>query len=82
VIEERRIDFSVEADLSPAQIEAHKRLLAELVREASSGSAHLDVEGERWDARAATSGVPQPERSGPALADPELSLQTIRTKIG
>ncbi len=81
-IEERRVEFAFEGHLTPAEVEAHKRLLGELLREASEGEAYLDVEGERWDAQSATSGVPRPEQSGPAVRDPEMSTPTIRTKIG
>lgn len=81
VVDERGIQLAFEGELSRAAVEAYKRLLSELLREASSGEAHLDVDGERWDARAAASGVPRPDPSGPAEADPELSLPTIKTKI-
>jgi hypothetical protein len=81
VIDERGIQLAFDGQLTRSGLEALKRLLSELMREASSAEAYLDVDGDRWDARAATSGIPRPEQSGPAEADPELSLPTIRTKI-
>lgn len=81
VVHEREIQLGFEGPLGPAAVEAYKRLLSELLREASSGEAYLDVEGVRWDAKAASSGVPRPDQSGPAEPDPELSLPTIRTRL-
>ncbi len=59
VVDERRIWFSLDADIAPAQLHAHRRLLEELVREASSGEARLDPEGGagRWDAFAGPGGI-------------------------
>jgi hypothetical protein len=81
VVHERDIQVGFEGSLGPAAVEAYKRLLSELLREAAAGEAYLDVDGVRWDARAAASGVPRPEQSGPAEPDPELSLPTIRTRL-
>ena len=81
MVDERTINLAFEGELGPAAVEAYKRLLGELLREASGGEGHLDVDGARWEARVAASGVPRPEQSGPAEADPELSLPTIKTKI-
>jgi hypothetical protein len=81
MIDERTINLHFDGELGAAAIEAYKRLLGELLREASGGEGYLDVDGARWDARVPASGVPRPEQSGPAEADPELSLPTIKTKI-
>jgi hypothetical protein len=92
VIEDRRIVFSVEAEMGPIEIDAHRRLLEEMVREASTGEAYLDMpNGERWARRAlmVASGVPRGhpmyvEGSGAAEAIEvtEMGMPTIRTGTG
>lgn len=82
VVEERRISFHLDAELSIAEVEAHRRLLTELLREALEGEAVIDREGQlRWaqGAGTATSGVPGGAASGPVSASDEPQPITIPT---
>ena len=82
VVDDRRISFALDADLGAAEVAAHRSLLEDLVREASTGEAYLDVDGqERWALTLghAVSGVPRERASGAeALDDPPIDLTTIR----
>jgi hypothetical protein len=82
VVDDRRISFALDADLTAADLAAHRALLEDLAKEASSGEAYLDAEGqERWSLIIghAVSGVPLERASGAeALDDPPIDLTTIR----
>jgi hypothetical protein len=82
VVDDRRISFALDADLAAQDLAAHRALLEDLAKEASSGEAYLDAEGlERWSLLVgqAVSGVPLERTSGAeALDDPPIDLTTIR----
>lgn len=83
VIDERRISFSLDADLVPSQLHAHRRILEELAREARQGEARLDVEGTtgRWEISVgiARSTAPRADTSD-VVGGPEAEEHpTIRT---
>lgn len=82
VVDDRRISFALDSELGGADLAAHRALLEDLAKEASSGEAYLDVEGqERWSLLIgqAVSGVPLQRASGAeALDDPPIDLTTIR----
>ncbi len=72
VIDDRRISFAVEMEMSQGDLDAHCRVFEELVREATSGEVVLDAEGkERWARWAGhvASGVPDQRTSGTAPLD-------------
>jgi hypothetical protein len=49
VVEDRRVRFAIEADLSVASLDAYRRLLEQLVESAEAGDATLDLaSGEKW----------------------------------
>lgn len=82
VIDERRIELSVDAELGPAEVQSFRRLLEALLDDASAGSAALEVDGERWERRLrdSASGMPIVEGSGAA---PDIDDHpTIRSKAG
>lgn len=49
VVEDRRVRFALDADISVASLDAYRRLLEQLVEAADGGEATLDLEsGEKW----------------------------------
>ena len=75
--------FSLDAPVSRASFEAHRRLLDALVDAALSGEASLDLDGptrERWARRAAGSGT----QLSSGVSDSEVAgaMPTIRTEAG
>jgi hypothetical protein len=80
VVDERRISFSLDADLAPAQLHAHRRLLEELVREASGGEVRLDDETSgRWDAFAGAALQSSQPRDMSGVVGADVDHPTIRT---
>lgn len=82
VVDERRIELSIDAELGAADAQSFRRLLEALLDEASAGSAVLELEGERWERRLrqSASGIPSVEGSGAA---PDFDDHpTIRSKAG
>jgi hypothetical protein len=82
VVDDRRISFALDAELTGADLAAHRALLEDLAKEASSGEAYLDTDGqERWSIimGQTVSGVPLERASGAAaFDDPPIDLTTIR----
>src|SRR5947208_8838650 len=49
VVEERRLRFALDADISVASLDAYRRVLEHLIEGAEGGEATLDLEtGEKW----------------------------------
>lgn len=82
VVDDRRISFALDADLSAGDLAAHRTLIEDLAKEASAGEAYVDAEGqERWSliVGQTVSGVPIERASGAeALDEPPIDLTTIR----
>lgn len=52
LIDDRRISFALDAELSNGEVVDHQRILEEVGRSAVSGEAFLDIEGQdRWSLR-------------------------------
>jgi len=49
VVDDRRVSFAIESEMSSADVQHHQRFLEELAGEARGGEAYLAPEGhERW----------------------------------
>jgi hypothetical protein len=89
-IEDRRLQFSIDANASPIEIDGFRRLLEALVRDATTGEASLEVEtGERWAQRAPDGGRARSGAEGLAAAtsgttelDESETRPTMRTGAG
>jgi len=82
IVEERRISFSFEGELLQTELAAHRRILEELCREASSGEARLEPENStRWEVvvAPAKSTAPRAEESGIAGSNSDIEMNTIPT---
>lgn len=52
LIDDRRISFALDAELTASEVAAHQRILEEIGKLATSGDTFLDVEGQdRWAMR-------------------------------
>jgi hypothetical protein len=82
VVEDRRIELSIDGELGAADAAAYRRLLEALLDEAVGGFAVLELGTERWERRRGQggSGAPRMEGSG-AAPDPD-DHPTIRAKVG
>lgn len=81
IVDDRRISFAIEADLTEAEVEAHQRLLEDLAREAANGEAYLDVTGfERWSLHVGqqVSGAPHGRSSGATAVVSDTDITPIR----
>lgn len=88
-IEDRRLQFSIDALASQIEIDGFRRLLDALARDATSGEASLEVEtGERWAVRAPIEEVkgsgaraladgPRDQASGPVDLDESETRLTL-----
>lgn len=76
VVDDRRISFALERELSMLELQLHQRLLEELLRDAASGEVMLAAEGQpRWGVTVGnpTSGVPgAPNSHVSGARDPEV----------
>lgn len=73
VVDDRRVSFAIELEMSGAELQDHQRLLEELAREASSGEAFLAPDGhERWSVLIGhtQSGVPDGRTSEATAREP------------
>lgn len=85
MVDDLRLDVSIEADGSAIHIDALRRMLEVLVRDAISGEASIQAEGsERWVRRAAGSEARKLEPaqvSGPVSSE-DSDRPTVRTEAG
>lgn len=84
LIDDRRISFALDAELSLPDVAAHQRILEEIGKLAISGDAFLDVEGQdRWALRFGTNPsdmYPLPAKA-PARVSSVDSTETADTDI-
>lgn len=91
VIDDRRISFALDRDLSPLELQLYQRLLEELLRDAASGEVMLTPEGRpRWAVSVghAASGVPGAPTShvegsaGRDADDADTDITAVRFGVG
>jgi hypothetical protein len=85
IVDDLRLDVSIDAHATALHVDAVRRMLEVLVRDAISGEAALEIEGgDRWARRAAGSGartLDPAQVSGP-VASEDSERPTVRTEAG